>query len=72
MPEPRRRLRTYFSTPPPIVVPEDTPANQHLETPQRSAVLTLLYYGQQKGIHINLDDINNVFNIPQSTASNVL
>jgi hypothetical protein len=72
MSEPRRRLRNRFTTPPPVVASTRRDPAEQLETPHRAAVYSVLYYGQKKGIPINLDDINDVFNISKFTATNIL
>lgn len=71
---PQRRKRRRFSTPPPVVATEEFASHQQaqLETPQRSAVLSTLYFCEVKGIACNLAEIREVFNIPESTASNII
>ena len=67
-----QRMRKRFEgTPPPVVVSPNSHL-QDLETPQRSAIFAVLYYCEKKAIHCKLQDLQDVFNIPTSTSSNVL
>ncbi len=69
--ERKRRLRTRFSTPPPVVADPEA-RNKQLDTPQRSAIFAVLYYCQKKQLPCSLEDISEVFGIKKSTASDVL
>ena len=71
MPKPQKRKRYRFSTPPPVIAPKNTP-KKHLETPQRSAVFAVLYFCEKEGIPCSLSKLQDHFNIPTSTASDVL
>ncbi|OCK98720.1 uncharacterized protein K441DRAFT_654003 [Cenococcum geophilum 1.58] len=71
MPNPQKRKRTRFSTPLPVVA-EDRDGHGQLETPQRSTIFVVLYFCQQEAIPYSLNKLKEHFNIPRSTASNVL
>ena len=71
MPKPQKRKRYRFSTPPPVIAPKNTP-KKHLETPQRSAIFAVLYFCEKEGIPCSLSKLQDHFNIPTSTASDVL
>jgi hypothetical protein len=64
---PYKRKRELFATPPPVVaqVNDDAPASrsQHLKTPQRSAILAVLYYCKKKEIPYSFNSILEVFNL---------
>jgi transposase len=64
----KRRLRFRFNTPPRELV-ESLP---QLHTPQRSAILGVLYFCEKKAIPCNLLDIQSVFGIAKSTAHGVV
>jgi transposase len=64
----KRRLRHRFDTPPRELV-ESQP---QLHTPQRSAIIGVLYFCEQKSIPCNLLDIQSVFGIAKSTANDVV
>jgi len=70
-PRAQRMRKRFEGTPPPVVVSPDSHL-QDLETPQRSAIFAVLYYCEKKAIHCKLQDLQDVFNIPTSTSSDVL
>ncbi|KAF2189767.1 hypothetical protein K469DRAFT_701024 [Zopfia rhizophila CBS 207.26] len=45
---PSQRKRKHFSTPPPVLADPEKGAHEQLKTPQRSAVLVVLCFCQQK------------------------
>ncbi|KAF2175018.1 hypothetical protein K469DRAFT_768181, partial [Zopfia rhizophila CBS 207.26] len=51
--------------------PEKDPF-EHLETPQRSAVLAVLYFCDKEDLYCPLNKIAEIFNIHESTASDIL
>lgn len=70
----RGRKRRFFTTPPPdLVLPDDAKERApQLQTPQRSAVLAVLYFYQEESIYCPLSRVRKVFNIPKSIASDIV
>ena len=67
-----RRLRTIITTPPRTLFPAEEDQPFQLETPQRSVIHSVVWFYQCKKIRCKLDDIDDVFDIPTSTSSNVI
>ncbi|KAF2242068.1 hypothetical protein BU26DRAFT_164629 [Trematosphaeria pertusa] len=70
----QRRKKRRFLTPPPVLATDEYLSHQQaqLETPQRSAVLSTLYFCEVKGIPCNLSEIREVFKVPESTSTDIL
>lgn len=72
MPAERKRKCPRFNTPPPIVAPEGSHQQEQLKTPQRSAVLAILYFCEKEGIHCPLQKLDEHLNIPVATSHQVV
>jgi hypothetical protein len=58
----RKRFGRHFETAPPVFrYPEVT--QKHLETPQRSAILSTLWHCDKKRIPCSFEDLDDVFHI---------
>ncbi|XP_014551083.1 hypothetical protein COCVIDRAFT_113866 [Bipolaris victoriae FI3] len=66
-----RRLRRRFdsSTPPPVV---NNHTLKQLYTPRRSALFAVLDFFKKKQFHASLKDLNDVFMVPVSIASDII
>lgn len=60
-----------LTTPPQELIKNDD-ASPQLETPRRAAILSVLYYCQEKKLPCSLQSISTVFNIHPSTVSRVV
>jgi arginine utilization protein RocB len=70
---PPRRLRYRFSTPPPVTLTDEQKNESfQLQTPQRSAILSILYYYEKKGIPYNYKDLNEVFGFSTTTCGTIV
>ncbi|UPX20419.1 uncharacterized protein EKO05_0010651 [Ascochyta rabiei] len=65
-----RRFHQHFNTPPPVYV-SDEASQQHLHTPQRSAILGILHFCDVHHIPCSFKDIKAALNIPHLTAYEV-
>ncbi|KAF2188813.1 hypothetical protein K469DRAFT_564497 [Zopfia rhizophila CBS 207.26] len=68
------RKRKYFTTPPPIIAPDEHAQDQQsqLENPQRSAVIAIAYFCQMEGIPQPFKKLEGHFKIPTSTTNDIL
>jgi hypothetical protein len=74
VPPKRQRNHTRFTTNPPVVAPtqDEKGDHDHFKTPHRSAVLATTYFCQMMGYHCTLNHIEEVFNVPTTTSSNII
>ncbi|KAF2621990.1 hypothetical protein BU25DRAFT_219956 [Macroventuria anomochaeta] len=68
----KKRLRHRFNTPPRelVLLEEDKPAQLH--TPQRSAIISSLYFCEQTGYPASREDIHKVFGYAERTVTNII
>ncbi|KAF2258833.1 hypothetical protein CC78DRAFT_548809 [Lojkania enalia] len=68
----RNVKENHLKTPPPVVAPNGKEDHEQLETPQRSAVLAVLWFAQKTDTACSYQDIEEIFGIDKSACSRLV